>query len=108
MKFPKLTKRDRMRLLGWAAYLGHIFIYDEAKRKAFIIMDGQVYYVQKEKGRIFGIHKNTREEVDLEASIKVSYFLHALNIFPIPEKEDKEYNSFSQTNLLKLLKYAKV
>ena len=90
MTFPKLTLRDRMRLLGYANYQGYIFIYNVDKRKAILIKDGEILFIQKENERVFGINKNTGKVTNLRSAMRISYLLHEAGIFQLQLDKNTE------------------
>lgn len=103
-KFPNLNVGDRLRLLGWANYSGHIFIYVPEKRKALMIINGEVWFIQKRRNHLYGIKRDTHKEMSFDGPIRISYFLNNAQILPLPEENDTINSWIKKTKLLDLVR----
>ena len=102
MKFPKLNNRDKLRLLGFANYMGYVFVYEPGKKKAIMIINGEVYYVQKGPNGLYGVNKNTKEKMAFEGIMRIAYFLNAANIVPMPKEGQTSTEWFRSSGIPKL------
>lgn len=101
-KFPKLSFKERMQLLGFAKYMGYDFQYDKDKRKAILVKTNngkrKVLYLAKISGSIIGIDKDGNTE-NLDKQMYISKMLYESGIFKIPKDVSIGINDYLKQNL---------
>jgi hypothetical protein len=101
-KFPKLSFKERMQLLGYARYMGYEFDYNAEKKKAILIKTNgkkrKVLYLAKISHTIIGVDANGNKE-SLNDQMHITKMLHEKGIFRIPEDMSMGINDYIRENL---------
>lgn len=101
--FPRFTFKEKMKLLGYAAYLGYEFDYNPDKKKAVLIKTDngtrKVLYLAKISNSIIAVDKDGNKE-NLNDIMYVTKMMHQKGIFKIPDNLSISVNDYIRENLL--------
>ena len=101
-KFPVLSFKERMRLLGYAKYMGYEFSYNKEKKKAILIKTNnekrEILYLAKISNTIIGIDKDGNRQ-SLNDEMDITKMLYDRGIFKMPKDLSMGVNDYIKENL---------